>query len=131
MHKASLIYATIFGGLAVVLGAFGAHGLEGITTDEQILHGFQTAVQYQMYHAFALFAGGILYPSFQNRWLLWASRCFVTGILLFSGSLYLLTFLKVQGSSAIRFVGPVTPLGGMFLIFGWLCLLISIFRENK
>jgi uncharacterized membrane protein YgdD (TMEM256/DUF423 family) len=129
MHKPSLVYAAIFGGLAVALGAFGAHGLEGLTTDEKILHSFQTGVQYEMYHALALLGTGLLAAHLRNNWLIWASRCFVTGIILFSGSLYLITFLKIQGSTAIRFAGPVTPLGGMFFIFGWLCLLVAVLRK--
>lgn len=128
MHKPSLVYATIFGGLAVVLGAFGAHSLEGLTQEPKILHGFETAVEYQMYHALALLATGILYHFIPNKWILWASRCFIAGIILFSGSLYLLTFLKIQTSSGIRFVGPLTPIGGMFFIFGWLCLLVAVIR---
>ena len=102
--------AAIFGGLAVALGAFGAHGLEGITKDEKILHGFQTGVQYQMYHALALL--------------------FIAGIFLFSGSLYLLTFLKIQESSSVKLVGPVTPLGGLFFIAGWLFLLVAAFKKQ-
>jgi len=130
MHKPSLVYAAIFGGLAVALGAFGAHGLEGLTSDANILHSFQTGVQYEMYHALALFGTGLLAAHWRNNWLIWASRCFVTGIILFSGSLYLITFLKIQGSTAIRFVGPITPLGGMFFIVGWLCLLVAVLRKG-
>ena len=61
--------AAIFGGLAVALGAFGAHGLEGITKDEKILHGFQTGVQYQMYHALALLFIALLYDKLPGKWL--------------------------------------------------------------
>lgn len=126
MHKKSLIAAAIFGGFAVALGAFGAHGLEKITSDEKILHGYQTGVQYQMYHALALLAVGILHGQMQGRFLKWAAHCFIAGIFLFSGSLYLLTFFKIQGSTAVKFVGPITPLGGIFFIAGWLLLLMSL-----
>ena len=125
MHKNYLATAAIFGGLAVVLGAFGAHGLEGLTKDEKILHGFQTAVQYQMYHTLALLSVAMLHEKLSARWLKWAANCFITGIILFSGSLYLLTFLKLQGSTAIKFVGPITPLGGIFFIAGWLFVLLA------
>lgn len=127
--KGSLITASIFAVLAVALGAFGAHGLEQITGDEKILNSFRTGVQYQMYHALALLAVALVYERFPNRWIRWAGTCFVTGIILFSGSLYLLAFLKVQGL-AVKFVGPITPLGGLFFIAGWLCLLIGVARKN-
>jgi uncharacterized membrane protein YgdD (TMEM256/DUF423 family) len=131
MHKNYLIVAAIFGGLAVALGAFGAHGLESMTTDEKILHGFQTGVQYQMYHALALLAIAIMYDKFQNKWIKWAGNCFIAGVILFSGSLYLLSFLKIQGSSAVKIAGPVTPIGGIFLIAGWVFLLAAAIKRNK
>ena len=130
MHKNYLVAAAIFGGSAVALGAFGAHGLEKITTDSNILHGYQTGVQYQMYHALALLAAGILSEKFSNRWIRWAAASFITGIILFSGSLYLLTWLKIQESNAIKFIGPVTPFGGLFLIAGWVFLLLSVVKQK-
>jgi uncharacterized membrane protein YgdD (TMEM256/DUF423 family) len=130
MHKNFLITAAFFGGLAVALGAFGAHGLESITSDEKILHGFQTGVQYQMYHALALLAIAIMFDQFQNKWIKWAGNCFIAGTILFSGSLYLLTFLKIQGSSAVKIVGPITPLGGIFFITGWLFLLLAALKRK-
>lgn len=130
MYKNYVIMAAIFGGLAVVLGAFGAHGLERVTSDEKILHGFHTGIQYQMYHALALLAIALMAEKFQNKWIKWAGNCFIAGIILFSGSLYLLTFLKIQESSAVKFVGPVTPLGGVFFIAGWLCLLLAAMKKK-
>ena len=130
MHKRFLIIAAIFGGLAVALGAFGAHGLEKITPDEKILHGFQTGVQYQMYHALALLVLAVMYEKFQYRWIKWSGNCFIAGVILFSGSLYTLTFLKIQESSAVKFVGPVTPLGGIFFIAGWLFLLVAAMKKK-
>lgn len=129
MHKKFLIAASFFGGLAVALGAFGAHGLEKITTDEKILHGFQTGVQYQMVHALALLAVAILYEKFPDNWMRWSGNAFIAGILLFSGSLYMHTFLKIQDSSFVRFIGPLTPLGGLFFIVGWLFLLIAVIKK--
>ena len=130
MHKNYLITAAIFGGLAVALGAFGAHGLEKITSDGKILKGFQTGVQYQMYHALALLAVGVLYDKFSLSWMKWAGILFIAGIFLFSGSLYLLTFLKIQESNSISIVGPITPLGGVSLIAGWLCLVMAVVRKK-
>jgi uncharacterized membrane protein YgdD (TMEM256/DUF423 family) len=130
MHKNFLIAGAAFAGLAVALGAFGAHGLENITSDEKILHGFQTGVQYQMYHALALLGIAILYDRVNTRWIKMAGSFFITGIILFSGSLYLLSFLKIQESSAVKFVGPVTPIGGIFFIAGWLFLLVAALKRK-
>lgn len=129
MHKPFLTAGAIFGGLAIALGAFGAHGLERVTSNAKILHSFQTGVQYQMYHALALLATGILFEKFPTAWLRRAGNAFIAGILLFSGSLYLLTFLKIQESST-RFVGPITPLGGIVFIIGWVCLVIAVTRKK-
>lgn len=133
MHRSFLLTGAVFGGLGVALGAFGAHGLQNITSDEKIIHGFQTAVQYQVYHALALFVAGILYEKIPHRFIKWAGNCFITGILLFSGSLYLLTFLKIQESSMVKIAGPVTPLGGVFFIVGWLFLFMGStkYRNNQ
>jgi uncharacterized membrane protein YgdD (TMEM256/DUF423 family) len=129
MHRSFVIAGAVLGGLAVALGAFGAHGLERVTSDAKILHGFRTGVEYQMYHSLALLAVAALVSHFPNKWMKWAANCFIIGILLFSGSLYLLTFLKTQGSSGgISIVGPLTPLGGVFFIAGWLFMLVSVLR---
>lgn len=131
MHRTYLIAAAVFGGLAVALGAFGAHGLERITADEKILHGFHTGTQYQLYHTLALLAVAILYEKLPVTWMKLAGNCFIAGIVLFSGSLYLLTFLKIQESGATRLVGPVTPLGGLFFIGGWICLLAGAVKYKR
>lgn len=130
MHKSFTIAAAFFAGLAVALGAFGAHGLEKITTDEKILHTFQTGVQYQMYHALGLLAIAFLADRFKNNWINWAGRSFITGIILFSGSLYLLTFLKVEDNPAVKIIGPITPIGGLFFIAGWILLLVAVLKEK-
>jgi uncharacterized membrane protein YgdD (TMEM256/DUF423 family) len=127
MHRRLLILASIFGGLAVVLGAFGAHGLQKITSDNTILHSYQTAVQYQLYHALALFVVAILMQRQPSTQLKWAGICFITGIFLFSGSLYLITYLKVNALS-VSWVGPVTPIGGLFFVSGWVFLLIAAIK---
>ncbi len=131
MYKQYLVFAAVFAGLAVALGAFGAHGLENLTTDERILHSFRTGVQYQMYHVLGLFVIGILFDKFTVKWMKWAANSFIAGILLFSGSLYLLTFLKIQESNMVKYVGPITPLGGLFFIAGWLFLILAFLRKTK
>ncbi len=131
MRKSFLILAALFGALGVALGAFGAHGLEKITGDAKILHGYQTATQYQLYHALALLAAGILCEKFPGLVMKWAGYAFIAGIILFSGSLYLLTFLKINESSAVKIAGPVTPLGGLCFIAGWLLLLWAVIKKKN
>lgn len=130
MLRKFIIAAAIFGGLGVALGAFGAHGLENVTSDQKILQGFRTGVQYQLFHALALLAVAILYDKFPAKMMKWAGNSFIAGMILFSGSLYLLTFLKIQESNAIKIVGPVTPLGGLCFIAGWLFLLLAVLRKK-
>lgn len=130
MLRKFIIAAAIFGGLGVALGAFGAHGLEKVTSNEKILQGFRTGVQYQLYHALALLAVAILFDKLPVKVLKWAGYFFIAGIILFSGSLFLLTFLKIQESNAIKLVGPVTPLGGLCFIAGWLFLLLAVLRKK-
>jgi uncharacterized membrane protein YgdD (TMEM256/DUF423 family) len=125
MHKVFFAVAAIFGGLAVVLGAFGAHGLQSITQDEKILHGFGTGVQYQMYHSLALLLIACNYERDSGKWIKRAAIFFIAGVVLFSGSLYLLTYLKINESNAANIAGPITPLGGLILILGWICLFIA------
>ena len=131
MHKRFLIAGTVFGGLAVALGAFGAHGLERLTHDADIQHGFRTGAEYQMYHALALLAVALVYEKFPNRILQWAGNCFIAGILLFSGSLYILTLLKIQLSGATRWIGPITPIGGLLFITGWVCFLVGTVKKSS
>lgn len=117
-----LICAALSGFLAVALGAFAAHGLRG-RLDAAMLNAFQTGVHYQFYHALALLAVALLLQQFPQLRSLYASGvAFVVGILLFSGSLY---WLALGGP---RWLGPVTPLGGLSFLFGWLMLLLAAWR---
>lgn len=122
MAKHFLLIAGFSGLLAVILGAFGAHGLKGKVTPE-LLSAFQTGVQYQFYHTLTLLLVALLLLRFPQLSLLhWAGWAFVAGILLFSGSLYSLTF------GGPRWLGPITPLGGLCFIVGWLLLCLSAWR---
>ena len=85
MHKLFLSVGSLLGGIAVALGAFGAHGLKKIVQPETV-NTFQTGVQYQMYHALALIAVAIIFERFPNKLMIWAGASFCAGILLFSGS---------------------------------------------
>ena len=93
MHKIFLILGSLLAGLGVALGAFGAHGLKKIVAAETVAL-YQTGVQYQMYHAFALLIVGILSERLSRSLMNWSGAFFVLGIVLFSGSLYLLASLK-------------------------------------
>lgn len=121
MHKVFLQYAILLGALAVVLGAFGAHGLKQLVPAESIVT-FDTGVRYQFYHVFALLITGILYEKIPVKALKWAGRFFLIGIGLFSGSLYVLTLLKATDSVGLGGIGIMTPIGGLFFIAGWICL---------
>jgi len=129
MHRNYLRIGALLGAIAVALGAFGAHGLKKIVPAETVTT-FQTGVQYQMYHALALLAVAILFERFPNKWVNWSAACFVVGIILFSGSLYLLIALKAADKAGIEGIGIITPVGGIFFILGWLFLFIGVMKKN-
>lgn len=116
-----LITASIFGLLSIIFGAFGAHALKKILSEEQ-LHSFEVGVKYQMYHAIVLLILGLNY-AFTTPAIYW---CFTLGTVLFSFSIYGLVLSDAKGKK-LRFLGPVTPLGGLLLVIGWLLLLINAF----
>ena len=121
--RPALVLGALFALLAVMAGAFGAHGLRGVV-DARGLEVFQTAVTYQIYHSLALILVAILPVAGLSRRLLGiAAGFFVAGILLFSGSLYLLVLTD------LRWVGPVTPVGGMGFMVGWILVVIAGFRR--
>jgi uncharacterized membrane protein YgdD (TMEM256/DUF423 family) len=114
--------------VAVALGAFGAHGLKPKLSIEQ-LQTYETAVKYQFYHVFALIVIGILMQIFPNLKLAIAGDFFLTGIILFCGSLYLLACKDLLGLQSIsKFIGPITPLGGLCFIIGWVILFVKVLR---
>jgi uncharacterized membrane protein YgdD (TMEM256/DUF423 family) len=129
MHKNYLITGSIFGAIAVALGAFGAHGLKQIVPAETVAT-FQTGVQYQMCHALALLLTAIIFEKLSNKWVRWAGMSFILGVVLFSGSLYLLTALKAADQVGMKGVGIITPFGGVFFILGWLSLFMGIIKKN-
>ena len=119
MARLFLIAAALLGALSVAGGAFGAHALKGQLT-EAALNSFETGVRYQMYHAIALIPIALLVKQYPDVGLFTiAGGCFIAGITLFSGSLYGLSL------AGIKALGPVTPLGGVALIAGWICLAIA------
>ena len=114
----------IAAGLGVVLGAFGAHALKSRLTPD-LLAIFETGVRYQMYHALALLAVGWAATRWASPWVNTAGWTFTLGILVFSGSLYLLAL------TGARWWGALTPIGGLAFIFGWLSLLLAALRGSK
>ena len=129
MYKMFLIIGTVLAGLAVALGAFGAHGLKKIV-DADTVAIYQTGVQYQMYHTLALLVIAIVYERLPNKWIKWSGHLFSFGILFFSGSLYLITALKAEERPTPALIGAITPIGGLLFILGWLSFLIGLFRRN-
>jgi uncharacterized membrane protein YgdD (TMEM256/DUF423 family) len=113
--------AAISGAFCVALGAFGAHSLKESLSPEQ-LQVFETGVRYQFYHTFAILACGLL-ASMMNT--VFAARMFLAGIIGFSGSLYLLSTRTLTGLESWTWLGPITPLGGLCFIIGWIFLFIK------
>lgn len=114
--------AAISGALAVMLGAFGAHSLKALLSPEQ-LQTFETGVRYQFYHTFALLFTGWLATTRPSKLINMAGASFVAGICCFSGSLYILSVRSLLGIENLSLIGPVTPIGGLFFIIGWILLL--------
>lgn len=129
MNKTFLVTAALLGAVSVMIGAFGAHGLKSRMAPDAF-EIFETAVKYQFYHVFALLAVSILAGFIPNSNLLqWSGRLFITGIILFSGSLYLLSYFKMIGNNSMNWLGAVTPFGGLCFIAGW--ILIAVAALNK
>ncbi len=128
MNKSFLITAALLGSLSVVLGAFGAHGLKSkIPADA--LEIFETSVRYQFYHVFALIFVAMLAKNFPGSFITWSGRLFIAGIILFCGSLYLLTYFKAIGNQQLNWLGAITPVGGLCFIGGWILLAFAVIRS--
>ncbi|WP_209400732.1 DUF423 domain-containing protein [Pseudozobellia sp. WGM2] len=116
----------LYGLLAVIFGAFGAHALKKIYSDGQ-LRSFETGVKYQMYHALLLIILGFNF-NLDNSLEKYMAYSFMLGTFLFSFSIYGLTFSSAKGKK-LRFLGPITPLGGLLLVIGWGLLFFSFIRN--
>lgn len=121
MLRGFLMLAAFFGFTGVALGAFAAHGLKNRLTPEYLAI-FHTGVTYQLVHTLALFGVALLVTQIPGRLMTWAGASFAIGILLFSGSLYLLTL------TGISKLGIVTPFGGLAFLLGWICLGLAAWR---
>ena len=120
--KTILMTASFLLALAVALGAFGAHGLKSqLSTD--MLQTYKTGVDYHFYHALGLLLIGILAVSFPSELMKWSAILLTAGIILFSGSLYLLAV------SGIKWLGAITPIGGLSFIAGWVLLFLAVWKK--
>ena len=126
--RSTLFAAGIFGAIGVGLGALGAHALEPFLAEKGMAHAWDTAARYHMIHAIALLAIAVWRRSDRGaaaRRAGWAAWCWTAGIVLFSGSLY---GLALGGP---RWLGPITPLGGIALMAGWVCVAAAAFAKNE
>ncbi|MGB0955381.1 MAG: DUF423 domain-containing protein [Panacagrimonas sp.] len=123
MSGHAALIGALFSGLAVALGAFGAHALKS-RLEPAMLEVWKTAVEYQFYHALALILLGLFARQMKTTVLDASAICFIVGILLFSGSLYALCL------SGVRVLGAITPIGGLLFLVGWTCFAYGLFRTG-
>ena len=127
-HRTTLLAAGLLGLTGVALGAFGAHALRESLLERSMTTAWETAARYQLVHAVALFAAAAWQNTSQGiviRRFSWAANCWVAGTVLFSGSLYLLAL------GGPRWMGPVTPFGGLALLAGWVCVVSAALTKAK
>ncbi len=128
MDKKILLVATFLGITAIILGAFGAHGLKKILSVEQLAT-FEVGVRYQMYHAlFLLFVGTFAFLGEKERTIIFYLT--IIGVLLFSGSIYLLSTNSITNMKT-KFLGPITPIGGLLLVSAWGYLFYAVLSKKQ
>jgi len=123
MQKIFLLIASISGAVSVMIGAFGAHGLRKFLEANNRMDTFETAVRYQFYHSLALLMLGLLMFHWQHKFFVYAGYSYVAGIVIFSGTLYVLCM------TGQKWLGAITPIGGLFLIAGWLFIALGIAKS--
>ena len=128
MNKTFLVTACILGALSVISGAFGAHALKS-RMPADAFEIYETAIKYLFYHVFALLVAGILTQSFPGSLITWSGRLFIYGIILFCGSLYLLSYFKTAGNEQLNWLGAITPFGGLSFIAGWICMALAVLKR--
>jgi uncharacterized membrane protein YgdD (TMEM256/DUF423 family) len=119
-QKITLLTGAILGGLAVAIGAFGAHALKNLLTQNGRVETFELAVRYQFYHALAILLTGLMMEKFSGTSIQWSPLLMLLGVILFSGSLYAYSLTNVKGFAMI------TPVGGLFLLAGWVAMIVAI-----
>ncbi len=135
MHKYIQIRGIAFSAIAVILGAFGAHALKALLPLDK-LQVFETGVRYQWMHGIALIVLSLAmanakkdeHAQWATKWMQRAAWCMSLGIVLFSGSLYMLSTASILPFTLGTWLGPITPIGGLFFIMGWTCWGIAIYR---
>lgn len=127
MQKTFLFLACVMGALAVASGAFGAHAL-GDLLDPHMRMVYEKGITYQFYHVFALIACHLLASQKPSRMIKWAFWMFFSGIICFSGSLYLISTATLTGIP-VGIIGPITPIGGLLFITGWILLSVYAMRN--
>jgi len=128
MNRRIILTASFFGAVAVILGAFGAHGLKNIISADALAV-WTKGVEYQFYHTFALLFLST-FARFRTKLVDISYFCFTIGIVLFSGSLYLLATREVLHLNFVNFIGPVTPIGGLLLVAGWALLFCAALKNR-
>lgn len=123
-HRITLLAAALLGFAGVSLGAFGAHALKPFLVQVGRFDTFELATRYQFYHALALLGVGILQLTYPGKKLRHAALCLLLGVVLFSGSLYMLCF------SQLDVFGPITPVGGILLITGWVFVFLAVYTHD-
>ena len=129
MDKKALVFSAFYGAMAVVLGALGAHALKSVLTSDQ-LASFETAVKYQMYHSLGLLILSFAGSRLPQKYFVFTRNAFISGVILFSGSLYILSLHGIIGIENYKWIGPITPIGGLLFILGWISLLIAAFKAK-
>jgi uncharacterized membrane protein YgdD (TMEM256/DUF423 family) len=124
-YRATLLAGAVFAALAVMIGAFGAHLLKQLLEQTGRTETYELAVRYQFYHAFGLLITGTIQKMDGTLKLNWVGISFSAGIILFSGSLFILSL------TGIKILGAITPIGGAFFIAGWLTMLIGVINSRK
>lgn len=130
MERKGIIRAGILGVIGVLLGAFGAHALKSVLNADQLLS-FNTGVRYQMIHALAILAVTLIYSKFPLKAFKVSVGLFFFGVILFSGSIYLLSIRELIAMPWLKFLGPITPIGGTLIIAGWVYAVIGGWRITK
>lgn len=124
MERKGIVKAGFLGVIGVIFGAFGAHALKDFLDFEKLVS-FNTGVRYQLIHALAILITVLLYCKYNLKQFKIANNLFFIGVLLFSGSIYLLALKDFMGTPWLKFLGPVTPIGGTLIIAGWVFVILG------
>src|SRR5690606_35305134 len=130
MKKSFLIWAAVLGATATALGAWGAHSLP-LLVDEVQANSFKTGTTYQFYYTFALLAVTLVHAKTKMKHFVTAGYAFIAGVLMFSGSIYLLSTKSLSGIAFPKMMGLITPIGGLIMIVGWIFFLLGAFQYKS